>query len=91
MAAWVVARRVTSGEVATVGSEMGMAEAMRRRVTPPDAGAPSGSPAAITTGTRALLASGVVAGPLFVAVALLQALTRDGFDLRRHPLSLLSR
>jgi hypothetical membrane protein len=67
-----------------------MAEAMSRRITPPEAGAPSGSPAAMTRGTRALLACGVVAGPLFVAVALLQALTRDGFDLGRHPLSLLS-
>jgi Protein of unknown function (DUF998) len=42
-------------------------------------------------GTRpALLACGAVAGPLYVGVALLQVLTRDGFDLRRHPLSLLS-
>jgi hypothetical membrane protein len=47
-------------------------------------------PAAPTTQTTRLLACGVVAGPLFVAVALLQALTREGFDLRRHPLSLLS-
>jgi len=37
-----------------------------------------------------LLACGVVAGPLFIVVALLQVLTRDGFDLSRHPLSLLS-
>jgi hypothetical protein len=43
-----------------------------------------------TTLTRALLACGVVAGPLFVVVALLQVLFRDGFDLSRHPLSLLS-
>jgi Protein of unknown function (DUF998) len=41
-------------------------------------------------GTRRLLACGVVAGPLFLAVALIQALVRDGFDLRRHPISLLS-
>jgi hypothetical membrane protein len=41
-------------------------------------------------GTPVLLACGVVAGPLYVVVALLQVLTRDGFDLRRHPLSLLS-
>lgn len=41
-------------------------------------------------GTRALLACGVVAGPLFVAVGLLQMLTREGFDPTRHPLSLLS-
>lgn len=47
---------------------------------------------ASTTGamTRALLACGVVAGPLFVVLALLQVLTRTGFDLRRHPLSMLS-
>jgi hypothetical membrane protein len=32
----------------------------------------------------------VIAGPLFVATATAQILTRDGFDLRRHPLSLLS-
>ena len=40
--------------------------------------------------TRALLACGVVAGPFFVLVAALQVATRDGFDLRRHPISLLS-
>ena len=40
--------------------------------------------------TRALLRCGVVAGPLFVAVAAVQVLTRDGFDLRRHPISMLS-
>jgi hypothetical protein len=51
------------------------------------------SPPAKSTGedrTSALLACGVVAGPLFVAVGLLQMLTRDGFDPTRHPLSLLS-
>jgi hypothetical protein len=64
---------------------------MSRRTATPGAGAPSGSSAAATTKrTRALLACGVVAGPLFLAVALLQALTRAGFDLGRHPLSLLS-
>jgi hypothetical protein len=40
--------------------------------------------------TRALLASGVVAGPLFVVVVFLQAFTRAEFDFKRHPLSLLS-
>jgi uncharacterized membrane protein YhaH (DUF805 family) len=40
--------------------------------------------------TRALLACGMVAGPLFVVVGLLQMLARDGFDPTRHPLSLLS-
>jgi hypothetical membrane protein len=43
-----------------------------------------------TETTPALLACGVVSGPLFAGVALVQVLTRDGFDLSRHPLSLLS-
>lgn len=40
--------------------------------------------------TRTLLTCGIVAGPLFVAVWAVQAATRDGFDPRRHPLSLLA-
>jgi hypothetical protein len=32
----------------------------------------------------------VVAGPFYLAVGLLQALLRDGFDLARHPLSVLA-
>ncbi|MDD7933346.1 DUF998 domain-containing protein [Actinomycetospora straminea] len=58
---------------------------------------PSGSPlvgrgdadrhAAIT---RSLLGYGVLAGPFYVVVGLAQALTRDGFDLARHDLSLLA-
>jgi hypothetical membrane protein len=40
--------------------------------------------------TRSLLAYGILAGPLYVAVSLAQALTRDGFDLSRHAWSLLS-
>ena len=36
------------------------------------------------------MACGVVAGPLFLAVLMIQAFTREGFDLSRHPLSLLS-
>lgn len=40
--------------------------------------------------TRALLACGAVAGPLFVVVGLIQAFTIPGFDLRHHFLSLLS-
>lgn len=43
-----------------------------------------------TVGYRRLLACGAAAGPLFVLVAGLQVLTRDGFDVARHPLSLLS-
>jgi hypothetical protein len=40
--------------------------------------------------TRALLTGGVVAGPLYVAVWLTQAFTRKGFDITRHPASLLA-
>lgn len=43
-----------------------------------------------TKRTGALLTCGLVAGPLFTTVALVQVLTRDGFDLATHPLSLLS-
>jgi hypothetical protein len=40
--------------------------------------------------TQALLACGVLAGPLYIAAALIQGLTREGFDLVRHDVSLLS-
>jgi hypothetical protein len=40
--------------------------------------------------TRSLLGYGVLAGPVYVVVSLAQALTRPGFDLTRHPWSLLS-
>jgi hypothetical protein len=43
-----------------------------------------------TLSTRALLACGVVAGPLYVTVTLIQALTRDGFDLTQHRFTLLT-
>jgi hypothetical membrane protein len=39
---------------------------------------------------RTLLAAGAVAGPVFVGAVIVQMLTRDGFDLRRHPISLLA-
>jgi hypothetical protein len=39
--------------------------------------------------TRSLLGYGIVAGPIYVVVALSQALTRDGFDLSKHAWSLL--
>ncbi|WP_433264833.1 DUF998 domain-containing protein [Micromonospora vinacea] len=39
---------------------------------------------------RLLLLGGVLAGPIFVASAIVQAATRDGFDFRRHPVSVLS-
>jgi hypothetical protein len=40
--------------------------------------------------TMLLLACGVAYGPLFYLVVLAQALTRTGFDIRKHPISLLS-
>src|SRR5258708_11910472 len=43
----------------------------------------------VTSRSRALLVCGVVAGPLFAVVGLVQAFTRPGFDLRRHALSML--
>ncbi|MBF6332843.1 DUF998 domain-containing protein [Nocardia transvalensis] len=39
---------------------------------------------------RLLLACGIAAGPLFSATIIVQAMTRYGFDARRHPLSLLA-
>lgn len=42
------------------------------------------------TDTNRLLAAGIAAGPVFIGVSLAHAFTRDGFDLGRHPLSLLS-
>src|SRR5688500_11702298 len=43
-----------------------------------------------TRGTRRLLTAGIVAGPLFVAVVLIQLAITPVFDLGRHPISLLS-
>ncbi|MEV1238481.1 DUF998 domain-containing protein [Nonomuraea sp. NPDC050022] len=40
--------------------------------------------------TRTLLGCGIVAGPLYIVVVLLQMLTRDGFDISRYPASMLS-
>ena len=34
--------------------------------------------------------AGIIAGPLFVTTAVAQILVRDGFDLARHPISLLA-
>jgi hypothetical membrane protein len=39
---------------------------------------------------RSLLLGGILAGPFYLTVALGQALTRDGFDITRHAVSLLS-
>ena len=40
--------------------------------------------------TRSLLGYGIIAGPFYVAVSLVQAAVRDGFDLGRHEWSLLA-
>ena len=40
--------------------------------------------------TKSLLGYGIIAGPLYVVVALTQALTRQGFDLGLHQWSLLA-
>jgi hypothetical protein len=43
-----------------------------------------------TLPTRALLLCGAVAGPVYVTATMIQALTRDGFDLRQHRFSWLT-
>jgi len=63
---------------------------MVRSIATAEAEAPTTASGADHGRTRALLACGVVGGPLFLVVALTQAFTRDGFDLARHPISLLS-
>ena len=40
--------------------------------------------------TRVLLICGLIAGPFYIVAGLIQALTRPGFDLLRHDLSLLA-
>ena len=42
------------------------------------------------TKPKFLLACGVALGPLFYVVVVAQILTRTGFDISKHPLSLLS-
>ncbi|SDL46009.1 Protein of unknown function [Glycomyces sambucus] len=49
---------------------------------------PTGTHAARTT--RALLAALAVSAPLWIVVSLAQAFTQPGFDLARHPISMLS-
>ncbi|GII62813.1 hypothetical protein Skr01_28980 [Sphaerisporangium krabiense] len=45
---------------------------------------------AVRRSSGRLLLAGALAGPVFFASALAQALTREGFDITRHPISLLS-
>ena len=59
-------------------------------ITTPRAEDTSPSSAMSTTPTRFLLACGVVAGPLYILVGAIEILTRPGFDMTRHDLSLMS-
>lgn len=45
---------------------------------------------ALSGPSRALLICGLIAGPFYLVVGLIQALTRPGFDILRHDLSLLA-
>lgn len=40
--------------------------------------------------TQLLLTGGVLAGPIYIIVGIAQILTREGFDITRHPLSMMS-
>ncbi|GAA2821829.1 DUF998 domain-containing protein [Nonomuraea rubra] len=50
----------------------------------------SGPISRVISRPRLLLGFGVLAGPMYVTVALAQAFTREGFDLLRHPWSFLA-
>lgn len=52
--------------------------------------AKNGTVSGTTNVTKVLLTGGVLAGPIYIVVGLLQVLFREGFDIRRHDLSLLS-
>lgn len=39
---------------------------------------------------RSLLLAGAIAGPLYIVVGTIEAIARDGFDIRVHPLSILA-
>jgi hypothetical protein len=63
---------------------------MTTNITSPAGRARTTPAEASKTRTRLLLAGGAIAGPLFIVVGIVQALTRDRFDPAKHPLSLLS-
>lgn len=63
---------------------------MTRSIMPIDLDAAAAPTADQTRLTRNLLGCGAVGGPAFIAVGLVQAATRTGFDPAKHPLSLLS-
>jgi hypothetical protein len=43
-----------------------------------------------TDKTKLLLTGGVLAGPIYILIGIAQILTREGFDITRHPLSMMS-
>jgi hypothetical protein len=63
---------------------------MTTNVTPVDVRAELPVAAGEARRTRTLLGGGAAASPIFIAVAMVQAATRTGFDPVEHPLSLLS-
>lgn len=67
-----------------------MSTVLTRKITTPLAGSPGAATEPAATVTRALLACGIVAGPLYILVGAIEILTRDGFDMTRHDLSLMS-
>ena len=69
-----------------------MSEATLRETPSRTLDAPSKRSAgpALTSLTRPLLVCGLIAGPFYVVIGLIQALTRPGFNLLRHDLSLLA-
>ncbi|HEX3101603.1 MAG TPA: DUF998 domain-containing protein [Pyrinomonadaceae bacterium] len=44
----------------------------------------------VSSSTSSLLACGIAAGPIYIAVGILQIIIRPGFDVTRHALSLMS-
>src|SRR5262249_60828223 len=40
--------------------------------------------------TTTLLTGGIVAGPVYIVVGAIEILTRPGFDMRRHDLSIMA-
>ena len=62
---------------------------MTQKTTVLAAGAASSS-VEIMNRTKALLAYGILAGPIYIGVGILEILLREGFDLTRHDLSLMS-
>ncbi|TQS23723.1 DUF998 domain-containing protein [Microbispora sp. KK1-11] len=79
-------------ELATeLATELTVRPAARPGARRPAPGSTGSTSATVSTGsTRALLTCAVLSTPVFGIVSLTQAFTREGFDLLRHPLSMLS-